>query len=141
MTITLTGCSRGAELAATEVLNHSNCKGAEPGLRRISYAEVAKLQGSTLLAMTGPEQENSQLILLSLSKGRQPSSGYQFQLRDASVSEGTAQLDIQWHTPDPNSVQAQAVTFPCLVIGLERGSFQTVQARDDDGNLLGELKI
>jgi hypothetical protein len=145
----LIGCDRGLELAATEVLNNTNCKGAEEGLRKVSYADVARLRGSTLLSMTGSAGTaepstaagKTQLLLFAVSQGRQPTPGYFFTLKDARLKDGVAELQLNWQTPDAESVQAQVITYPCIVIGVEAGEFRDVRALDQDGELLGEVRI
>ena len=143
--IALSGCERPAELAATEVLNEINCRGAAPGLKLATFAEVAALRGSTLLGMSAEPIGNAattpELILLTLSKGRQPTPGYQFHLRDAYLEERTATLAFEWQTPKRNAALAQITTNPCMVVGLEAGEFDVIQALDEDDNLLGELRI
>ena len=138
----LSGCGDQPQFAAIEVLNYANCQGAERGVRQVSYAEVAKLRGSTLLGMTtGDSSDTPEVILLSVFKGAQPTPGFSFSLSTARLVQGTAELTVQWHEPDPNMVQAQMMTYPCLVIGIEPGGYSTVRVREGDGTLLGELAI
>lgn len=137
----LSGCSQ-PQLAAVEVLNYANCQGAERGVRQVSYAEVANLRGSKLLGMTTEAASDApEVILLSVYKGAQPTPGFSFSLSAADVVQGTAELTVQWHEPEPDTVQAQMMTRPCLVIGIEHGEYSAVRVREDDGNLLGELAI
>ena len=138
----LSGCGEQPRFAAVEVLNYANCQGAERGVRQVSYAQVAKLRGSTLLGMTtGDSTDTPEVILLSVFKGAQPTAGFSFSLIAASVVQATAELTVQWHEPDPNMVQAQMLTYPCLVIGIEPGGYRTVRVHESDGSLLGELAI
>jgi len=148
----LVGCDRGQELAATEVLNNTNCKGAEDGLTKVSFAEVAKLRGSTLISMStstetttpgGAEDDNAgdELLLFALSKGRQPTPGYFFSLTDARLTDQRAILELTWHTPGPDSVQAQVITYPCIVVAVEPGDYREVRAVDQNQELLGEIRI
>jgi hypothetical protein len=145
----LSGCDRGLELAATEVLNNTNCKGAEDGLRKVSYADVARLRGSTLLSMTAGAgkvepaiaSNDTELLLFAISRGRQPTPGHFFTLKDARLKNGVAELHLDWQTPDPDSAQAQVITYPCIVIGVEVGEFRDVRAVDQNGELLGEVRI
>ena len=142
----LTGCDRGEELAATEVLNNTNCKGAQDGLHPVSYADVARLRGSTLLSMSAGTQppdasSQSELLLFAISAGRQPTPGYYFSLKDARLKNGVAELQLHWQTPDPDSVQAQVITYPCIVVGLEAGDFSDIRAVDQHGEKLGEVRI
>ncbi len=138
----LGGCSGQPQLAAIEVLNYANCQGAERGVHQVSYAQMAKLRGSTLLGITTETSgEPPEVILLSVFKGAQPTPGFSFSLIAASLVQGTAELTVRWHEPDPNMVQAQMMTYPCLVIGIEPGGYSTVRVREGDGTLLGELAI
>ncbi len=138
----LGGCDGQPQLAAIEVLNYANCQGAERGVRQVSYAQMAKLRGSTLLGITTETSgEPPEVLLLSVYKGPQPTPGFSFSLSAARVVQGTAELTVQWHEPDPNMVQAQMMTNPCLVIGIEPGGYSTVRVRESDGTLLGELAI
>lgn len=148
--ILLAGCNQGAELAATEVLNNTSCKGAEDGLQLVSYADVAKLRGSTLISMSSNESSleagaesaaDTPLLLFALSGGRQPTAGYYYALKDARQLGDVAELQLHWHTPDPDSMQAQVITYPCIVVGLEQGNFSEVRAVDQHGALLGEIRI
>ncbi len=142
----LTGCDRGQELAATEVLNNINCKAAQDGLHLVSYADVARLRGSTLLSMSTGAQpqdsaEDTPLLLFAVSAGRQPTPGYFFSLKDARLKDGAAELQLHWETPDEDSVQAQVITYPCIVIGIEAGEFVDVRAVNQHGEVLGEIRI
>ena len=138
----LGGCDGQLQPAALEVLNYASCQGAVLGVRQVSYPEMAKLRGSTLLGMTtGVSSDKPEVILLSVYKGPQPTPGFSFSLSAARVVQGTAELTVQWHEPDPNRVQAQMMTNPCLVIGIEPGVYSTVRVRESDGTLLGELAI
>ncbi len=139
------GCSDRLDLAATEVLNHGNCKNASDGLTAVTYAEVAELRGSTLLGMTEAPREAQEpaveLLLFALSNGRQPTPGYYFKLLDAQADGDTAELLVAWHTPPKDSVQPQMVTHPCMVVGLEKGNFARVRAIDEAGDVLGEVHL
>jgi hypothetical protein len=146
--LSLGGCHRGSELAATEVLNNTNCKGATTGLRKVEFADVAAMRGSTLISLSAPvadavagQSAVPDLLLFSLSKGRQPTPGYAFRLTDARLVDGVAELTLRWVTPEPDSVQPQVITYPCIVVGVEAGDFSQVRAVDEDGELLGELRI
>ena len=137
------GCQPAAPgLTALEVLNEANCKGAETGLHRVDYADLARLRGSTLLGVTEPDApESAELVLLSLSKGRQPTPGYGFELLGADQAGSRAELTIAWQTPPADAVLAQVVTHPCIVVGLERGTFEEVRVVDPDGAALGALRL
>jgi hypothetical protein len=138
------GCARH-QLAATVVLSHGNCQGAADGVAEVSFADVARLRGSTLLSMTAPEAgpatDEPDLLLVSISRGRQPTPGYALTLEGASLRDRTATLSLDWQTPDPSAVLAQVVTRPCLVVGMERHGIERVRAVDQHGEVLGELAL
>ena len=140
--LTLAACSERPHLAVTEVLNETNCRGAEAGLRRVSLADVAALRGSTLLGATAPAPDAApELVLLTLSRGRQPTPGYHLELVDARLEQGVARLDVRWSTPDADAPIAQVTTHPCLAVGLAKGAFEIVRAYDQHDRLIGELKL
>jgi hypothetical protein len=136
------GCSARDPIAAAQVLNHGNCTITQAGMQVVSYQDVARLRGSTLLNLTTPRvNQGPDLILLAISKGRQPTPGYKFDLIDAFAGDGTATIELGWLVPGEDTVQPQIVTYPCIVVGLERGAFTQVRAVDEQGNLIAELAI
>jgi hypothetical protein len=136
------GCSARDPIPAATLLNHGNCTITEPGIRLVSYEDVARLRGSKLLNMTTAQvNQGPDLVLLAISKGRQPSPGYQFDLIDAFIDDHVATIELRWLAPDEDTVQAQMTTQPCIVIGLERGTLTEVRAIDEQANLIGELTL
>jgi hypothetical protein len=135
-------CASRTELAAIEILNRANCEHAQNGLALVSYHEIAALRGSTLIGITEPEPSAPpDILLLSISRGPQPTAGYGLVLRDALLEEGIATLHVEWRTPDADSAQAQMITSPCLVVGLEPGAFTRVRALDQHGVVIGETGL
>ena len=136
------GCSAHDPIAALEVLKHGNCTITEPGVQTVRYEDLAQLRGSKLLAMTTtPASQDTDLLLLAVSKGRQPTPGYSFELLNAFNDAGIATVEVRWIEPPKDAVLAQMITHPCIVIGLQRGEFAQLRAIDDQGNRIGELSI
>jgi hypothetical protein len=136
------GCSARNPIAAAQLLNHGNCKITQAGISVVSYEDVARLRSSKLLNMTTAQvNQGPELILLAVSKGRQSTPGYRFELADAFVDENTATIELRWVEPIDGVAQPQMITYPCIVVGLERDGLNQVRAMDDQGNLLGELSI
>ena len=137
------GCSMGNTLATVEVLNHGNCQTLESGISVVSYADIAKIRGSKLIDMTVLEQPSKapDLLLLAISNGEQPTPGYQFSLADAYLNRATAVIEIFWTEPEADAVLPQVMTHPCLVVGMETGSYRRVQVIDYTGKLIGELSL
>ena len=138
------GCTTGEPLAATEVLNHRSCKGITAGITAVSYDDVANLRGSRLIGQTTePTQSEvpADLILVAISKGDQPTPGYEFTLQGARLDGASAVISLAWKTPAPDAVLPQVITHPCIVVGLARETLSSVRAVDADGQLIGELDL
>lgn len=140
------GCARNGSLDATTVLNYNQCQGLEAGLTLVDYEDVAAIRGGTLLGMTDPEEAepedgSSDLVLVAISRGEQPTPGYGFSLEDTRRENGTAVVSIRWKTPEAGSVLAQMTTHPCLVVGLPRDGVQRVEAVDQSGESLGSVEL
>lgn len=139
-TLLCVGCAAGDPIPAAELLNHPNCTITQAGMQVVSYEEVARLRGSTLLNMTTAQVNSGpDVVLIVISNGRQPTPGYRFDLTDAFTVGGIATLELRWLVPDEDALQPQMITYPCIVIGLERNAFNQVRALDEHGNLLGEV--
>ena len=139
-----TGCATGEPLGAAEVLNHRSCKGIAAGITTVSYDDVASLRGSRLIGATDePTQSEApaDLLLVAISKGDQPTPGYEFALQDAHLDGATAVISLEWKTPAPNAVLPQVITHPCIVVGLARERLSSVRVVDADGQLIGQLDL
>lgn len=143
LAVLLGGCAGEQSLNATTVLSYDQCQGIDSGLTRVDYAEVAGIRGSTLLDMSRPEPDadNDDLLLVAISRGRQPTPGYSFSLEDARRRDGTAVVSVGWRTPDSGAVLPQVLTHPCLVVGLPASGLERVEAVDTSGESLGSLDL
>lgn len=139
----LGGCAGEQGLSATTVLSYDQCQGIDAGVTRVDYAQVAGIRGSTLLDMSRPEPAagNDGLLLIAISRGRQPTPGYSFTLEDARRRNGTAVVSLGWRTPESGAVLPQVLTHPCLVVGLPRSGIERVEAVDSSGASLGSLEL
>lgn len=143
LALLLGGCAGEQGLSATTVLSYDQCQGIDAGLTRVDYAQVAGIRGSTLLDMTRPEPDagNDDLLLVAISRGRQPTPGYSFTLEDARRRNGTAVVSVRWRTPESGAVLPQVLTHPCLVVGLPVSGLERVEAVDTSGASLGSLDL
>lgn len=67
--------------------------------------------------------QSQELKFLALSKGVQPTSGYALTLATGTkMVAGKLQIPVLWETPLPDSLQAQMLTHPCLIVALEWSS-------------------
>ncbi len=141
VTTSIAGCS--APLGTAEVLKHGNCQTLTSGLTEVTYERIAEIRNSRLIGMTDQEQPQieSDLLLLAISNGEQPTPGYGFSITDARLERETAVIEFFWQEPEADAVLPQVMTHPCIVIGLEKGSYLDVRAVDQTGKLLGELSL
>ena len=139
------GCADDAAIDAVTVLNYNRCQGLDAGLTRVDYAAVAGIRGGTLLGLTDREGDDAapdeNLLLVAISRGRQPTPGYGFTLEDAYRDGPTAVIRVRWETPESGAVLAQTLTHPCLVVGLPATGLQRVEALDQRGDRLGSLEL
>jgi hypothetical protein len=133
-------------MEATTVMAYHQCQGLEPGVSRLSFDDLALIRGSTLLSETGGKERNvsttePELILVGVSKGPQPTPGYALQLPEpvSQPAAATFHVELVWSTPDPDSVLAQVLTYPCLVLGVS-GPVQTISVTDQNG-VIGSLEL
>lgn len=142
--IALTGCAGGRGLEVTSLLSYDQCQGIDSGLTPVDYADVAKIRGSRLLDMqrgSDAEPAADDLLLVAVSRGRQPTAGYALTLAGAHRRDGTAVIVVSWKTPASGAVLAQVMTHPCLVVGLARDGVSEVVAVDQSGDSLGRLTL
>lgn len=80
------------------------------------------------------------VVLIAL--GERPSAGYGLALpRDTLDVQGdTAELRIAVTRPAADSMQAQVVTAPCMLVAVERNGYATLEIVDSEGDRHGTLK-
>ena len=141
-------CTGPTRLEAVTLLQHGQCQGATAGVRLITYAELAQLRGTNLLSMTGGDAtpaagagDDQDPLLIAISRGPQPTAGYSIAFESAMLDQGTARLSVRWQTPAADTVQAQVITHPCLVVALPRVAVKRVTVADQSGQTLGTLTV
>lgn len=141
----LAGCGDDSSVNAATVLNYNRCQGLDAGLTRVDYAAVAGIRGGALLGATdrdGTEvTQDDDLLLVAISRGRQPTPGYGLTLEEARRDGARVVIRVQWETPQSGAVLPQTLTHPCLVVGLPRNDFERVEAVDQHGKPLGSLEL
>lgn len=140
------GCAGEPHLTARTVLAYDQCQGLDRGLSRVDPRDLAGIRGSTLLRMTdgGAGQEGdaaaaAEPLLIAISRGRQPTSGYRLSLREAVRQGNTGILRLTWDVPPSGSVLPQVMTHPCLVVSVDPRALERVEAQDQTGVVIGEL--
>ena len=118
--IALPACTGAPEIVS--VLAYQNCERLTAGVKSIDYSEIATIRGSVMLdyADDASTDQAQALKFLALSKGVQPTSGYALRLANgAQMVAGNLQIPVIWETPLPDSLQAQMLTHPCLIVALD----------------------
>ena len=70
--------------------------------------------------------------------GQQPTAGYRLNLlpqQAVALAEQVLTVKVAWESPSADSLQAQVVTNPCLLIRLPKVEFNSVQVVDQQGQL------
>jgi len=167
----LLGCDGGERVTTNTLFANSNCKGALEPIALVSLAEVASYRGTNLLQGSEPtgqatqhasintrvttktdgeatDQDSDRPLFVALSKGIQPSRGFELHLADQAVVtqdqgiEGRSlEIPVYWTTPDPQKPHPLINTNPCLVVSVPNAGWQRIEAVDQDGNSLGSLKV
>ena len=81
--------------------------------------------------------EQSGALLIAM--GPQPSTGYLLNYipgQDSTWLAGsTLVVSVDWVTPDADSMQAQVITSPCLLLHLDKLNFKQFKVVDQDGEI------
>ena len=137
------------EVKVTEVLNHGMCKTLRTGATEVEFADLAGIRGAQLLEQKPTEpistaaNSGSEVLLIAVSNGSQPTPGYAFNLAAAEQATTAAgglevQLQYEWITPAADAMMAQVVTSPCSVVQIDvAAQIQTVSVWLD-GKQLGQ---
>jgi hypothetical protein len=136
------GCSSSHAVDVPVVMEHGNCQAAPKGIARVSLAEVAKLRGTHMIGLEEPAQSTSASPpLIAISAGERPTAGYRLAVAGpGSIEQGVLILRITESTPPADSMQAQIVTNPCIVVELPAGDYARVRVLDQNGTTLGEIE-
>ena len=139
--VLLCACSSDRAVPIAEVLNHRNCQSVSAGVTSVTFDQIAAIRGSKLIGMTDDyEPEQSDLELVVISKGPQPTLGYAFQLTSVRSLGTTLVVELDWLEPPTDAVLAQVTTHPCLVVGIEAVDYATLTVSDQYG-VLGTIDL
>ena len=142
----LTSCER-TPVSVSEALNHTMCRELSKGVSRIDYADLPNIAGARLLTEQNPpgavtaDLPSDDAILIAVSNGRAPSTGYSLSLESTGATASTVNLNYHWQSPPPGSLQAQVITYPCSVVRIEFSSGVTAIAATLDDQLLGVVAL
>lgn len=76
---------------------------------------------------------------LLIAMGPQPSTGYLLNYIPGQdntwLAGSTLVVSVDWVTPDADSMQAQVITSPCLLLRLDKLNFKRLKVLDQDGEI------
>lgn len=70
--------------------------------------------------------------VIVVEMGRRPTAGYRLAVRQhaSRIEDETLVLALYWLPPDPDAVNAQVVTAPCMVLRAPEGDYDRIVAQD-----------
>ncbi|MFL0798071.1 MAG: protease complex subunit PrcB family protein [Cellvibrionaceae bacterium] len=98
----------------------------KPNFRYLTDNNWQKFKSASFSLQESPKEESqpvpTESTLLLISMGSQPNTGYNLGLSKASIQifNSHSQLAIDWNTPQPGHTYGQAITSPCLIIGIPK---------------------
>ncbi len=139
----LGGCADSTRVALMTVLNHGNCQTVTTGVQLIDYGTVAQLRGTRLIGMSNEAGDGAPpLHLIAILPGEYPTSGYSIHLNETAPKlSDPLTIRITLQPPPQDAMQAQVMTRPCLVVGIDDPAVKIVRVIDDRDALLGEVDL
>lgn len=132
--IVLQGClptQSDHEPAAIEVLAQGNrCGDLQTGARWIQPDALERLD---------VERREDRALLL-ISQGERPTGGYGVNLDESSLDDGRVIVYLRLQAPGDDELVTQALTRPCLVLGIPRDA-GSVELRQREGGVLASLEV
>lgn len=143
----LAACGSVRPVESQVLLNHQSCSHVAAGVTEVGLADLTRIRGSRLISLND-RTDNQQALpdlsaatrLFAVSRGEMPTAGYRMALQQVSLDAQTLIIDLDWQAPDPERVQAQMLTHPCLVVAVPVEGAETVLARSGDQEL-GRLAL
>lgn len=100
----------------------------------------------TTLGSPQPDQQVidfSRNALVALWMGKKPTAGYRISLaaEKAEIKNGTANLRVNLQEPKPNTVSAQVITSPCLLLALPKKGYDAIAVIAQKNDQLAKISI
>jgi len=87
--------------------------------------------------------ERSATLLIAM--GPQPSTGYLLNYipdqDNVWLAGSTLVVSVDWVSPEPDSMQAQVITSPCLLLHVDQKNFKQVKVLDQNGEIKFERSL
>ncbi|MDR0311314.1 MAG: protease complex subunit PrcB family protein [Acidobacteriota bacterium] len=94
-------------------------------------------------AAVPPDIDFTKYGVLLARMGEKPNGGYRLTLAadKAGIENREAQIPVRWSEPEPGFFYTQAITYPHLVIKVEKGAFGSIAVIDQNGHVKFRLSI
>lgn len=127
----ITACSSQQSVDFSVVRESNQCRIQNAGISQLSNKKEQKNAIKALTGFSNSHALNALELLFDtrlktenlflVSQGKKTSAGYGFNISDnrGSLIAETLTLPITFTSPDPDSMRAQVITSPCLVLGID----------------------
>jgi len=87
--------------------------------------------------LPGPLPDFARYGVLQVFMGRQSTGGYQLRLLQPQIEHigSGATVRVEWLSPPPGALTSQAITSPCLLLAVPRGTYRSITVTDQAGHI------
>ncbi len=137
------GCAEAHHVDIMTVLANGNCQTTEIGVRAIDYKTLATFRGTHLIGMTESDESTQVPVhLIAIVPAEFPTAGYSIALQDPpKLSVDQLTLEIKTERPPADTMLAQMITHPCLVVGIADPVVHRVRVVGANAAVLGEVDL
>jgi hypothetical protein len=147
--ILASGCNTVTALSVGVIEHGYMCAINQPaGVQLVSdsasiQADSSRIDETSQTNRQGREAEQGSFWIVRVNMGQQPSGGYALRLKSnyLEISSDTARVALEWLRPESDSVQIQALTYPCLYLKVAKGDYTRLDIVDQKGQVRYSLDL
>ncbi|MET0064773.1 MAG: protease complex subunit PrcB family protein [Candidatus Thiodiazotropha sp.] len=122
---------------------------SEAGMHRVkgpiiqSTGAGVVLSNKPIKSVDAASEEDENYWTVRVDMGAKPTAGYGLKLVSEKlvITDQTARFALQWVEPEPGSMQAQMISYPCLYLKVEKGDYEVLEAVDPSGVVVHRLSL
>jgi hypothetical protein len=82
-------------------------------------------------------------VIVGIWMGKKPTTGYGLSIEEesAEIKDHSAIVQVNLNEPDPDTMLAQMMTSPCLLIKLPKGDYRSVEVFSQHSDRLATLSL
>ena len=94
-------------------------------------------------AVIPPEIDFSTHVVLLIEMGEQPTAGYALLPAESPAQQigDTVHIPLLWRAPAPETMVAQVITSPCLLLEIPRGDYARIEILDQENKVRVALSV